>query len=73
MILPTKHIPANETLIGAGVVILQRIQSPIALSTLWESTKNNPAIQTYERFISTLDMLHIIGAIHLENNKIKRA
>ena len=73
MILPTKHIPANEALLGAGAIILQKIQKPTPLSTLWENTKNNPAIQTYERFISTLDMLHIIGVIHLENNKIQRA
>lgn len=72
MILPTKHIPLDQSLIGAGAVILQLIHRPISVSRLWVKVREVSSIGNFERFILTLDMLHIIGAIELENNKIKR-
>lgn len=73
MILPTKHIPANQTLLGAGAVILKELKSPVSISTLWEIVREASAIGNYERFVLVLDMLHIIGAINLEKNMIRRA
>ncbi len=72
MILPTKHIAAHEALIGAGALILQQVRGPVSLSGLWETVKSKPPVQTYERFILTLDMLHIIGAIDVEGHMIVR-
>ena len=72
MILPTKHIPTNHALIGAGAVILQELRRPISVSTLWGVIRETSSVGTYERFVLTLDMLHIVGAIHLDNNIIKR-
>ncbi len=72
MILPTKHVPANESLIGVGAVILQEIRKPISVSMLWKIIREDKSVGTYERFILTLDMLHILGIIFLDNNMIKR-
>jgi len=72
MILPTKHISTNESFIGAGADILSELINYTTISDLWETVRNNPSILTFERFILTLDMLHILGAISLENNFIKR-
>lgn len=72
MILPTKHITAEETLIGAGALILEKTFKPVALSRLWENVKSESSIQTYERFILTLYMLHIIGAIEMKGAMIMR-
>lgn len=73
MILPTKHIPAHEALIGAGALILEKTSRPVALSRLWEDVKTNSSIQTYERFVLTLYMLHIIGVIEIKGVMIIRA
>lgn len=73
MILPTKHTTAHEALIGAGALILQQTSKPVPLSNLWEAVKASSAVQTYERFVLTLDMLHIIGAIDIKDNMIMRA
>jgi len=73
MILPSKHITANQCLIGAGAIVLQELHSPISVSTLWENVRQVPSIGNFERFILTLVMLHIIGAIELDNNMIRRA
>ena len=72
MILPTKHTTAHETLIGAGALILEQLSKPITLSYLWETVKSGPSIQTYERFVLALDMLHIIGIIEIKDSTIMR-
>lgn len=72
MILPTKHISANQALIGTGAIILQELHKPVSVSTLWRVVREVPPIGNYERFVLTLVMLHIIGAIELNNSKISR-
>lgn len=72
MILPTKHIPTNQALIGAGAIILQELRGPVSVSTLWEVVREAASVGTYERFVLALDMLHIVGAIQLDNNMIRR-
>ncbi len=67
MILPTKHVPANESLIGVGAIILQEIRKPISVSMLWKIIREDESVGTYERFILTLDMLHILGIIFLDS------
>ncbi|WP_409200380.1 ABC-three component system middle component 6 [Methanobrevibacter sp. DSM 116169] len=73
MILPTKYLNSDETLIGVGNLIIRNISSSIPLSTLWEKVKKNENVYNFERFLLTLDMLFIIGIIDLdnENNIIK--
>ncbi len=73
MILPTKHTAAHEALLGTGALILRQTSKPVLLSNLWEAVKANSAIQTYERFILTLDMLHITGIIDIKDNMIVRS
>ncbi len=72
MILPTKYIREEESLMGLGCVILEKITFYSDLSTLWESVKNDKNFGTFERFILTLDLLFIMGLIEFDNNKIKR-
>lgn len=72
MILPTKYIPTNQALIGAGAIILSELnRKPVNVSTLWEIVRDTSSIGNYERFILTLNMLYIIGSIELKNNLIR--
>lgn len=72
MILPTKYIPTNQALIGAGAVILSELnRKPANVSSLWETVRDASSIGNYERFILALNMLYIIGAIELKNNLIR--
>ncbi|CZH17898.1 Uncharacterised protein [Legionella pneumophila] len=74
MILPTKYIPTNQALIGAGAIILNELnRKPTNVSTLWEVVRDASSIGNYERFVLALDMLHIIGAIELKNNLIRKS
>ena len=72
MILPSKHISQDQTLIGIGAILLKEIDRPQTVTSLWETVREEDAIGTFERFVLALDMLHIVGAISLENGLIVR-
>lgn len=70
MILPTKHIPLNRSLLGAGAVILSLLDIPLTPTTIWDQAKYAPEIGTYSRFILTLDFLYAVGAIDMVDGLI---
>lgn len=71
MILPTKYIKEDESLLGLGAIILNEISSKgEKLTSIWDSVKDNENIFNFERFILTLDMLYILGLIDMKNNEI---
>ena len=72
MILPSKHISQDQALIGVGAILLKEIDQPQTVTSLWETVREEDAIGTFERFVLALDMLHIVGAISLENGLIVR-
>ena len=72
MILPTKHIPTQRSMLGLGSVLLSNLLEPTTSSTLWDSVRSHTEIGTYSRFILALDLLYIIGAIELRNGLISR-
>lgn len=72
MILPTKHIPAEQTLLGVGSLLLQYLNQPKNISYLWDEVKKLPPIGTYERFVLGLDMLYILGLIKLNDGKAEK-
>lgn len=73
MILPTKHIPQNEALIGVGATVLSHLQGPRTVSDLWERLRSEPNVGTFERFVLAANLLYMIGAIEMENGLIVRA
>jgi len=72
MILPSKHISQDQSLIGVGAVLLRRTERPQTVTSLWESVREHTSVGTFERFVLALDMLHIIGVIALENGLVAR-
>jgi hypothetical protein len=72
MILPNNHLRENETLIGVGAVLMQKIPSSILISDLWELVKEVSNIGNFERFILGLDLLFLLDVIKIENNQIIR-
>ena len=67
MILPSKHISQDQSLIGVGAILLKKLAIPQTVTNLWESIREDNAIGTFERFVLALVMLHIAGAIELED------
>ena len=72
MILPTKHIPQDQALIGIGASLLTHLTKPHTVTSLWEKVRMDSNVGTYERFILGLDLLHILGMITLQNGILTR-
>lgn len=73
MILPSKHIPLDRSLLGAGAVLLSLLDAPLTTTAIWDRAKLAPEIGTYGRFVLVLDFLYAIGAIDtLDGLVVKR-
>ena len=72
MIHPTKHIPAEQTLLGAGAVIFSELSQPYTVTGLWEAVRETKAIGTFERFVLALTMLFSLQAVRLEGGLVVR-
>lgn len=72
MILPTKHISISNSLLGVGAIILEHLYQPRTISSLWDAVSTMPEVATFERFVLTLDLLYIIGAVEIEEGLLRR-
>lgn len=66
MILPTKHISTRNSLLGIGAIIIEHLNYPRTVTSLWSDLSKLPEVATFERFVLVLDLLYMIGAIELE-------
>jgi hypothetical protein len=72
MIMPNKNITVRYSLLHCGALILAELKNPNTVSALWERTKNQEVLSSYEKFILTLDYLFAIGAIAFRDGLIAR-
>jgi hypothetical protein len=76
MLLPTKRIPEERSLLVVGGGILRLLNRPKTVSRLWEeiqkqtNEKNETQKVTYNWFILALDFLFIVNAIDIERGQI---
>lgn len=71
MILPDKNITLHYSILGMGTKMLLELNTPQTVSSLWEKLRKYDEINTFEKFILTLDFLYIMGLIDLERGIIR--
>ncbi len=72
MILPTKHISIDNSLINVGAIILRKLEAPKTVTSLWDICREKQEITTFERFSLVLDFLFTIGIIDYSEGLLKR-
>jgi hypothetical protein len=72
MILPTKHISTRNSLLGVGAKILEQMYYPRTVTSLWNAVSTMPEVATFERFVLTLDLLYMIGAVEMDEGLLRR-
>jgi hypothetical protein len=72
MILPTKHIPQKEALIGVGATLLRHMDDPRTVSALWDLVRHEKNVGTFERFVLAADLLYLLGAIQVVEGLLVR-
>ena len=73
MIHPTKHIPAEQTLLGVGAVIVSQLSQPRTVTALWEAVRGAQSVGTFERFVLALTMLYTLRAVRFEGGLVVKA
>ena len=73
MILPTKHIPQNEALIGVGATLIRHLREPMTVSSLWDRVRREPNVGNFERFVLAANLLFLIGALTYRDGLLIRS
>jgi len=72
MIIPNKNIRLQNSLLGMGTIILDILSNPNTVSSLWEKVKQSSEINSFEKYILTLDFLYMLDLILIEDGIIQR-
>lgn len=76
MILPTKHLPQERSLIGIGGEVLGLLNEKKTVSALWNEFKRSRqergAAVTFDWFVLALDLLFMTKAITTERGLVWR-
>jgi hypothetical protein len=72
LILPSKHLRLEQSLLAASASVLVALRSPLTVSSVWERVRDSEAIETFERFTLSLDLLFTLGLITLDSGRLRR-
>ncbi len=78
MILPTKRLSQDRSLLTVGAEVLRLLDEPKTVSRLWEevwqarSARTAVRTVTYEWFVLSLDLLYLLNAVELDHGRIRK-
>ncbi len=73
MILPSKHIPEEKALLTIGAELLNHLDHPKTMSSVWEDIRNSTVPLSYDWFVLALDLLYTINAIEIHEGLLIRS
>jgi hypothetical protein len=71
MIMPDKNIVLQYSILGSGSIVLKELKRPETISSLWEKIKERREIQSFEKFVLTMDFLYALNIIEYNNGLIR--
>ena len=78
MILPTKHIRPDRSLLAVGGEVLKSLREPMTVSRLWDEIRSERSDRAeaapigYDWFILSLDLLFIVGAVDFDRGLVHK-
>ena len=72
MILPSKHVPETQALLGVGAILIEQLRTPQTVTSLWERVRGKIGITSFGHFVLALDMLYITGAVSISGGLIMK-
>lgn len=70
MILPSKHVRVEQSLIGLGAVILARLERTRTVSSLWDAVRDDDV--SFDRFSLCLSFLFGVGAVEFDGPLLRK-
>ncbi|MCY2979135.1 MAG: hypothetical protein NTU79_10775 [Planctomycetota bacterium] len=75
MILPTKHMRTQRTLLGVGAEVIALLDQPKTVSRIWSDLKKKRGEDdlklSFDWFVLSLDMLFSIDAVELNRGRLQ--
>lgn len=71
MILPTKHLELDKSLLAIGGHILHSLPRPRTVTSTWEEVCKEHETLTFEGFALALAFLYTIGAVEMADEMIR--
>jgi hypothetical protein len=72
VILPTKHIRPEDSLLNVAGLLLSALPAPKTPSQVWDRVRLDERISTYQRFVAGLDLLFMMGLVELRAGQLRR-
>ena len=72
MILPTKHLSTNDSLLGIGASLILLLGQQQTLTRLWDEARLMNRQITYPQFLLSLDLLYTLGAVEMDNGVLRK-
>lgn len=77
MLMPTKHIPTENALVGIGAEVLALLEQDKTVSSLFHELQtyrreNDVATIHFDWFLLAVDFLYAVGAVRFESGVIKK-
>lgn len=72
MILPSKYVSPERSMLGIGGRLLAELREPTTISALWDRARAFPEITTFERFVLGVDLLFLLGAVEMRAGLLSR-
>lgn len=66
MILPTKYIPASDSVLGRAAVTLPLRENNPTVSELWNAYRSVRPEDTFDSFAEALTLLFLIGIVDID-------
>jgi hypothetical protein len=73
VILPTRHIATESSLISIGARALGELRTPRSVSDLWAALRDEAGVVTFDRFCLALTFLHVLDVIDLDGEMVVRS
>jgi hypothetical protein len=72
MILPDKNLLLAHSLLGMGAELLTKLKSPQTISSLWDKVRKSDKINSYEKYILTLDLLYLLDLVEFQDGLLRK-
>lgn len=66
MILPNKTIRLSQSVLGMSGELIRLVDGPQTVSLLWEKSKSVKQINSFDKFLLSLDLLFALGLIEYD-------
>lgn len=81
MILPTKKLPPENSLVYLGGEVLRLLDEPKTISRTWQEFQRARTVKLglrmcdipFDWFVLTLDLLKLLGAVNLRLGRLERS